>query len=317
MGFDSCEGEIQIPYIDLPKELLGSKQGSEEWKELCGKVREACEEYGCFMVGYDEVSKELHEEMFMAMKDLFDLPVETKQKNTNPQPYRGYIANLELVPLFESLGIDNAPSLDETQAFTQLMWPHGNPIFCRTMNSISRKMHELELLVRRMILESYGMPTYFDALVELTHPVFRMMKYKPPPASDEAGIGLIAHTDKSFLTILCQDQVKGFELLTKQGHWLQCSPMKGSFIVVVGEMFKMWSNGRVHAVEHRVVMRGDKERYSFALFGSPKDGEVIEVASELVDDDHPLLFRSFNYSEFVNYFNSNVSSKALETYAGV
>ncbi|XP_042484326.1 probable 2-oxoglutarate-dependent dioxygenase AOP1 isoform X2 [Macadamia integrifolia] len=318
MSFDSCKEEVQIPYIDLPKELVESKQGNEEWKELCRKMREAGEEYGCFMVvGYDGVPTELREEMFMAMKDLFDLPIETKKKNSNPQQYRGYIGNSELVPLYEGLGIDNAPCPDAAQAFTQLMWPHGNPAFCRIMNSMSRKMHELELLLRRMILESYGMPTYFDALAEVTHPIFRMIKYKSPPASDEAGLGLVAHTDKSFLTILCQDQVKGFELLTKQGHWLQFSPVQGSFLVVVGEMFKVWSNGRLHAAEHRVVMRGDKERYTLALFGSPKDEEVIEVANEMVDEDHPLLYRPFKYMEFVNYFNSNISRNALEVYAGI
>ncbi|XP_043700356.1 probable 2-oxoglutarate-dependent dioxygenase AOP1 [Telopea speciosissima] len=319
MGFDSCEGEVQIPYIDLTKEQLESKQGNEEWKELCGKVREACEEYGCFMVGYDGIPTELREEMFMAMKDLFDLPVETKQKNSNPQPTRGYRGNSGVAPLYESLGVDDAHCLDPAQAFTQLMWPHGNPAFCQTMKNMSEKMHELEQLIRRMILESYGMPTYFNALAETTHPVFRMIKYNPPPANDEAGLGLLAHTDKSFLSILSQDQVKGFELLTKQGHWLQLAPLQGSFLVVVGEMFKAWSNGRLHAVEHRVVMRGEKERYSCVLFAIPKDGEVVEVPSELVDDDHPLLFRPFNYIDYIYYClsNFNITRNTLEIYSGV
>ncbi|XP_043702258.1 probable 2-oxoglutarate-dependent dioxygenase AOP1 isoform X2 [Telopea speciosissima] len=314
MDFDCCEGEIQIPYIDLTKDLLESKQGStEEWKELCGKVREACEEYGCFMVGYDGIPTELPEEMFMAMKDLFELPLETKQKNTSPLPYRGYIGNSEVVPLFESLGLDDAHCLDSAQAFTQLMWPQGNPTF-----SMCGKMNEVELLIRGMILESYGLSTYLDAFVEMAHSTFRMMKYKPPPASDDVGLGLVSHTDKGFITILCQNQVKGFELLTKQGHWYQLSPVQGSFLVVIGEMLKVWSNGKLHAAEHRVVMRGDRERYSFASFSAPRDGAVIEVANELVDDDNPLLFRPIKYIDFVNYFNSNTSIRnALQVYAGV
>ncbi|XP_043700357.1 probable 2-oxoglutarate-dependent dioxygenase AOP1.2 [Telopea speciosissima] len=189
-------------------------------KELCGKVREACEEYGCFMVRYDGVPAELHKEMFMAMKDLFDLPVETKQKNTSHLPYRGYIGNSKVASLFESLGLDEA-----AQAFTQLI---------QTINScISGKMQELELLILRMILESHGMPKFFDALAEISRPVFQMMKYKPPPASDDAGLGL--------------------------------------------------------------------------------DGEVIEVPSEMVDNKHPLLFRPYKYTDFVNYSNFNVNRNPSST----
>ncbi|XP_042484284.1 2-oxoglutarate-dependent dioxygenase AOP2-like [Macadamia integrifolia] len=320
MGFDSCEGETQIPCIELPKELLESKVGSEEWKELCRKVREAGEEYGCFMVsGHDGVPAELREEMFMAMKDLFDLPVETKMKNTSPQPYRGYVGNIDVIPLYESLGVEDAPCLDSAETFTERMWPHGNPAFCQTMNNLSRKIKELEILIMRMIYESYNVPTNLDALAEKTHSVFRMIQYKPPPANEETGVGLIAHTDKSFVTVVCQNQVKGLELLTKQGHWIQFSPLEGSFFVFVGEMFKVWSNGRLHAVKHRVVMRGDRERYSIAMFAIPKDEEgQIEVAHQLVDDDHPPLFRSFNNHDYFNYYVSNVNlENTLEIYAGI
>ncbi|KAJ4958648.1 hypothetical protein NE237_025759 [Protea cynaroides] len=270
-------------------------------------------------LGYDEIfPKKQSEEFFMFMKDLFDLPYETKQKNSVLQTNRGYVGSSVVVPLYESLGVQNAIYLKDAQAFTDLMWSDGNPAFCRSMNTMSKNMQKLELLILRMVLESYGVPTYFDALAESSEPSFRMMKYRPPPATDEAAIGLIEHTDKSFLTILCQDQVKGFQLLTKQGHWLQLSPLqKGTFLVIVGDIFMAWSNGRVHAVEHRVVMKGDKIRYSCALFMAPKDEEVIEVAKEFVDDDHPLLFRPFNFSGYVNYYNSNLSKNALQVYAGV
>ncbi|KAJ4958573.1 hypothetical protein NE237_025684 [Protea cynaroides] len=322
-GYNHIEGEI--PYIDLPKELLESKQWSsttEEWKELCGKVREACEDYGCFTVGYDEIfPAEQREEFFMCMKDLFDLPYETKQKNSSDlhPANRGYIATSVVVPLYESLGVQNPIYLGQAQAFTDLMWPDGNPAFCRSMNSLSRNMRRLELLSMRMVLESYGIPTYYEAVAENSVASFRMMKYRPPPATDEVALGLIEHTDKSFLTILCKEQVKGFELLTKQGHWLQFSPLqKGNFLVIVGEIFEAWSNRKVRALEHRVVMRGDKARYSCALFMVPKDEEMIEVAKEFVDDDHPLLFRPFNFAAFVKYYNSNATSKnALQVYAGV
>ncbi|KAM7256235.1 hypothetical protein ACFE04_011976 [Oxalis oulophora] len=97
--------------------------------EMSRKVREACENHGCFIILYDKISKELREDMFVAIKSLFDLPEETKNKYRNPKPYRSYLGKCPIVPLHESFGIDDAPSLKAAQAFTTLMWPEGNTSF--------------------------------------------------------------------------------------------------------------------------------------------------------------------------------------------
>jgi len=78
-----------------------------------------------------------------------------------------------------------------------------------------------------------------------------------------------------------------------------------------------WSNGRLHAVTHRVMLRGEKERYSFGHFAMPKEEMDIEVPDELVDNQiHPLRYRPFNYGEYFNYFVSNPIG-ALEVFAGI
>jgi len=67
-----------------------------------------------------------------------------------------------------------------------------------------------------------------------------------------------------------------------------------------------WSNGRLHAVTHRVMLRGEKERYSFGLFANPKEEMNIEVPHELVDNQiHPLRYRPFTYGHYFNNFVSN------------
>jgi hypothetical protein len=67
--------------------------------------------------------------MFGAMKALFDLPEETKNRHVNPKPYRSYLGKCPVIPFHESFGVDDAPTLDASQAFTTLMWPEGNPSF--------------------------------------------------------------------------------------------------------------------------------------------------------------------------------------------
>ncbi|KAM1167496.1 hypothetical protein ACFX14_029369 [Malus domestica] len=67
--------------------------------------------------------------MVTAMKALFDLPEETKQKHKIFKPYQSYEGRSPVIPLNESFGIDDACRLDAAQAFTNLMWPQGNPAF--------------------------------------------------------------------------------------------------------------------------------------------------------------------------------------------
>lgn len=86
-------------------------------------------------------------------------------------------------------------------------------------------------------------------------------------------------------------------------------------------LVQAWSNGRLHPARHRVVMSGDKERFSCGLFSVPKDIMTIEVPPELVDEDHPLIFRPFKYPDYVSFVYSKENGKnrehALEMYAGV
>lgn len=180
---------------------------------------------------------------------------------------------------------------------------------------MSSKMMELNLIILRMILESFGLGKHYDSHAQNTTSAFRFMKYKVPP--NNAATGLVPHTDKNTLTILCQNDVQGLEILTKQGKWVEVMVPKEAAVVFVGDALKAWSNGRLLAVTHRVMMSGDKERYSYALFSLPKEEVVIEVPQEFIDKDHPLLYKPFNFAEYFTYFTSNIREDALELYAGV
>ncbi|KAM2273997.1 hypothetical protein ACFX1S_043857 [Malus domestica] len=326
-----------LPILDFSDGLV-LKQGSEEWKAMGNKVREVCEDYGCFLLLVkDEIPMSLREEMVAAMKALFDLPEETKKKHTSPKPYQSYEGKSPVIPLNESFGIDDACCLDAAQAFTNLMWPQGNPALCEAMKSMCSKMMELNLIILRMILESFGLGNHYDSHVQNTTSAFRFMKYNAPPppptpgnininadssstslsASPSVALGLVPHTDKSTLTILCQNDVQGLEILTKQGKWVEVMVPEEAVVVFVGDAIKAWSNGRLHAVTHRVMMSGDKERYSYALFSLPKEEVVIEVPQEFIDKEHPLLYKPFNFGAYFTYFTSNIREDALELYARV
>ncbi|KAK2399053.1 putative 2-oxoglutarate-dependent dioxygenase AOP1 [Trifolium repens] len=258
--------------------------------------------------------------MLMGMKDLFELPEEIKRKHKSDVPYSSYNGDSPTIPLCQTFGIHDAPLEDNSLAFTNLMWPQGNPTFCETMKKMGTKMVELHSLILKMILDGYGLPKQYTSTIEELkyHSSFRFMKYKVPEINKDCEIALVPHTDKNTLTILCQNEVQGLEVLTKENKWIQLDIPQEGCIVIVGDTLKAWSNGRLHAPTHRVTMCGDKERYSFGLFTNPKEKMKIEVPHELVDDKmHPLRYRSFNYGDYLDYFVSTLKENALEAFIGV
>jgi len=122
-----------IPCLDFSMYDLGvvDQEESEEWKKMSKKVREACESHGCFIVMYDKnkIPKSLCENMFMGMKDLFDLPEEIKRKHISSTPFSSYNSDDPKIPLSQTFGIDDASHGDNAMAFTNLMWSQGNPTF--------------------------------------------------------------------------------------------------------------------------------------------------------------------------------------------
>lgn len=86
-------------------------------------------------------------------------------------------------------------------------------------------------------------------------------------------------------------------------------------------ILQAWTNGRVRATNHRVMMSGDETRYSVALFAVPKPGYIIKAPEKMVDEDHPLLFRPFEIHQFLDFCYADPgrisSATALNDYCGV
>ena len=122
------ETERRIPVINFNEESL--KPGSDSWVSSCKHVRHAMEEYGCFEIVCDDFLLELHNSIFGAAKDLFDLPVETKNQKISDRPDSlGYVAERPWSPRYESTGFDSPETLQGAEYFTKLMWPQGNDTF--------------------------------------------------------------------------------------------------------------------------------------------------------------------------------------------
>jgi isopenicillin N synthase-like dioxygenase len=286
---------------------------------LRNQVRKALEEYGCFEAKFDQIPVEIRKAVFGSLEELFDLPLETKMRNRSRKPFHGYVGQFPQVPLYESMGIDDADVSEEVDNITRILWPEGNANFTKTIQSYSEQLSELDKTIRRLVLESFGLDKYMDEHINSTNYLLRVMRYKGPETSDTK-LGLSSHTDKNTVTILYQNQIEGLEVQTKDGQWIKFNPSPDSFVAMIGDSFYAWLNGRLYSPYHRVMMSGNKARYSAGLFSIPKAGYIIKAPEEMVDEEHPLLFKPFDHVEFLAFYYTKEGQRvpsALKTYCGV
>ena len=106
-------------------------------------------------------------------------------------------------------------------------------------------------------------PDTFSKHATKTPSQLRLIHYPYNPAAEDAhGIG--AHTDYECFTLL-KPTAPGLEVLNGAGDWIDVPPVPDTFVVNIGDMLELWTNGAYVATSHR-VRKVREERYSFPLF---------------------------------------------------
>ncbi|RDY03119.1 putative 2-oxoglutarate-dependent dioxygenase AOP1.2, partial [Mucuna pruriens] len=295
------EGQPELPVIDFTKEDL--KPGTISWLSTCRSVRQAFEEHGCFVAVYDKVSDDLQNGVFSSLKGLFDLSTETKRRNIyEGMPLKSYVGQHAKIPLHESMGIDEGTTLEGIQNFAEKI---------KYIFEYAKLAEELDRMVTRMIFESYGLLEYYDTYIGSVNYLLRLLAHKAPEQV-EPQLGFLAHTDKSFTTILHQNHVNALMVETSNSNWIDVdfsSPT--SFVVMAGDALMAWSNDRIKSPNHKVLMSGNETRYSLGLFAFYRG--ILQVPESLIDDEHPLRYKPFDHHGLLKF----TYSPNMKAYCGV
>lgn len=124
----------------------------------------------------------------------------------------------------------------------------------------------------------------FDALLNKPPSQLRLIHYPfNAAAEDRPGIG--AHTDYECFTLL-HATAPGLEVLNAESEWIDVPPMPGAFVVNIGDMLELWTNGEFVATSHR-VRRVKSERYSFPLFFTVDYFTRVEPLPRFVSASRP------------------------------
>ena len=116
---------LKLPVIDFST----LKPETTEWDSVRAQVRQALEEFGCFEALFDKIPSDIRKAIFESLQELFDLPLQTKLRNISKKPFHGYVGQYPMVPLYESMGIDDANIDQKVECFANILWPKGNPNF--------------------------------------------------------------------------------------------------------------------------------------------------------------------------------------------
>ncbi|CAN6480539.1 unnamed protein product [Victoria cruziana] len=180
-------------------------------------------------------------------------------------------------------------------------WPSQPSNFREITGEYCTMVRELALDLLAALSESLGLePDYMNKALgrQAQH---MAINYYPPCPEPELTYGLPGHTDPNALTLLLQDDVPGLQVLRNR-KWVRVNPVPKALVINIGDQIQVLSNGVYKSVLHRAVVNTDKERISIPTFYCPSPEAVIRPADQLVDDQHPPLYRSYTYSEFYEKF---------------
>ncbi|KAL6217514.1 hypothetical protein ACLB2K_010731 [Fragaria x ananassa] len=190
-------------------------------------------------------------------------------------------------------------------------WPQKPPQYREVMGGYAVEARKLCMLLLDLIGEGLGLePGYFRD--ELTEVQLMAANYYPACPDPSLTLGLPKHSDINLITLLLQgEEVHGLQVL-KDGQWLGVEPQPDGFVVNIGHMLKIVSNGKLSSAEHRVMTNKKVSRTTVTHFIHPAGNCFIEPAKALASKDSgsPPQFKSFAYKDFL-------PSYVQDTHAGV
>lgn len=125
----------------------------------------------------------------------------------------------------------------------------------------------------------------FTRLVTRPPTQLRLIHYPHDPCPDAAAAGIGAHTDYECFTILLPT-APGLEVMNGAGQWIDVPLLGNAFVINIGDMLEILSNGELIATAHR-VRKVAEERYAFPMFCNVDYDVEIRPLPELLHAGSP------------------------------
>ena len=274
-----------IPVVDIGA-LYGTDVAAK--KAVAARIGAACDEIGFFYVVNHNVPVATIDRAVAVADRFFAQPEAEKLKVKSDRNNRGYREVGDVVhangkpsardnfDLGFPVAADDPEVLAGTPLYAPNKWP-DTPGFQEAFEAYYAETFQLGMKILEGFALYLGKEEDFFVR-HFTKPVADMvinhyLGARGLHISDQASG---PHTDHGIVTILWQDDLGGLEVMGKDGKWIAVTPLRGSYVINIGELMKRWTNGRFKATVHRVVHLQDKSRYSMPLFCNPNFRTTVD-----------------------------------------
>ncbi|XP_059664697.1 protein SRG1-like [Cornus florida] len=284
----STASTCDVPIIDM-ENLLSGDHTELELK----KLDSACKEWGFFQVISHGVSSSTVEKVKVEVQEFFNLPMEEKKKLwQKPGEVEGFgqafvVSEEQKLDWGDLFFLNTLPTnLRKPHLFPKLPLPFRDTleVYAAQLKQLAMKI--LDFIAKALKIEAGDIRELFEEGMQSMR-----MNYYPPCLHPELVLGLTPHSDSVGLTILLQvNEMEGLQI-KKDGMWVPVKPLPGAFVVNIGDILEIVTNGAYRSIEHRATVNSVKERLSIATFYSPKyDGEMGPAPS-LITRQTPAAFK--------------------------
>lgn len=285
----------KLPLVDISL-LFSSKL--EERKQAANALGEAARDAGFLYIVGHNIPKHLIDNLKIRTHAYFDQTFEQKM-----QDYIGHSSNHSgYVPEGEEQYLDAKPDLKEAYdvgfdlqdptKFRPMLGPDNWPSFPNFKEDI-KAYYDAVFALSNVLFRGFALALNlpedsFTKLITSPPSQLRLVHYpfKPDAPEDRPGIG--AHTDYECFTILLAT-ADGLEVQNGAGEWIDAAVVEDAFVINIGDMLEVLSNGYYVATMHR-VRKVKQQRYSFPMFCACDYDTVIQPVGSLLTPDNPSRY---------------------------
>ncbi len=287
----------EIPVIDISPLVDGN---AAQLERTVAALDRACSDVGFIYIRNHGVSRDLVTRLAQQARLFFNRSMDEKMRIVLDQRMRGYL------PLnYRSYEGEARAGTSHQEGFWigherplnaalplegPNQWLGAVPDLKPTMLAYFSAVEELSQVLQRGFALALGLaPDFFQLLFRVPNSRLKLNHYPPQDAPEaDNDIGVVPHSDSGGFTILWQDDNGGLEVQSKSGEWVGAPPIDDTFVINLGNIMQIWTNGRFSSTPHRVINRAGRDRYSIPLFVNPDSSARIA----------PLIGPTSNFSPF-------------------